>query len=212
MPPHEADPWGKNAEMKGTLYDFVTWAAERSVLGPIRRALLSPLRGTIVEIGAGTGANFKYYGSSAEVLALEPDAAMLRRAAYKLHGCRARITLIQHDDSYLDRLTEGNADAIVVSYVLCSVDDPLATLHRIRRALSPDGVLVVMEHVRSNGRLGNVQDRLTPAWSRIAGGCRLNRNTEGLLSQAGFDTSAIAVRTIPGVIVRDVIAGVAHKK
>jgi hypothetical protein len=30
------------------------------------------------------------------------------------------------------------------------------------------------------------QDRLTPLWRKLAGGCHLNRSIEGLIAQAGF--------------------------
>lgn len=191
------------------IYDPVMRMAERGKLGRIRKELLSGVHGDVVEIGAGTGADFSYYPAHARVLALEPDRFMLARAREKAAASCAHITLRQGGDEDLESLPQGGFDAAVCALVLCSVDDPLATLRRIRRVLRPGGKLVVMEHVRSSGLLGDVQDRLRPLWERIAAGCRLNRNTKSLIAQAGFDVSALRYEYMPGVIVRDVLVGYA---
>lgn len=191
------------------IYDPVMRMAERGKIGLIRKQLLSGLHGDIVEIGAGTGADFYYYATEARVLALEPDRFMLARARDKATASRGHITLQHGGDEMLETLPRGGFDAAVCALVLCSVDDPLVTLARIRRVLRPGGKLAVMEHVRSRGMLGAVQDRLRPLWERIAAGCQLNRDTKSLIALAGFDVSALRYEHIPGVIVRDVLVGVA---
>ena len=45
--------------VNGFLYDLLNSYAERRLIGPLREELLSSLEGTIVEVGAGTGANFR---------------------------------------------------------------------------------------------------------------------------------------------------------
>jgi ubiquinone/menaquinone biosynthesis C-methylase UbiE len=189
------------------LYDPIMRPAERRLFGRLRSELLAPLRGDVLEVGAGTGANFVHYTRNARVLALEPDAAMLARARKRASQCDARITLEYAGDERLDMLAAQSYDAAVLTFVLCTVEDPLRTLARIRRVLRPGGELAVIEHVRSHGALGEWQDRLRPLWERVAGGCQLNRNTAALLAQAGFSTSTLRTVRIPGLIVRDVIAG-----
>lgn len=41
-------------------------------------------------------------------------------------------------------------------------------------------------YVRAEGLLGRVLDATTPAWSRLAAGCRLNRRTSAAISAAAF--------------------------
>jgi hypothetical protein len=49
--------------------------------------------------------------------------------------------------------------------------------------------------------VARLQDRLTPRWSRIAGGCRLNRATLETALAAGFQAEKIRTR-FGGMVVR----------
>ena len=66
------------------IYDTMNRAEERGSMGRRRRDLLHDLAGDVLEIGAGTGANFEHYPESAHVIALEPDPFMLKRGREKL--------------------------------------------------------------------------------------------------------------------------------
>jgi hypothetical protein len=57
----------------------------------------------------------------------------------------------------------------------------------MRRVLKLEGRLLFAEHGRSpEPGVRNWQDRLTPAWKRIGGGCHLNRPIRELIERAGF--------------------------
>jgi ubiquinone/menaquinone biosynthesis C-methylase UbiE len=193
--------------MNGKLYDAVTFAAERYVLGGLRRALCAPLTGNVYDVGAGTGANFRYYNPAARVTAIEPDARMLARAVRRVRGSPAQIRLVYSDDSYLETLPAASADAVIFALVLCTVPDPGRALLRARRVLRSGGTLAVLEHVRSEGFLGALQDRLNPLWGRISDGCHLNRRTANLISAAGFDVRAVQPLHVRGGVIADLIAG-----
>ncbi len=87
---------------------------------------------------------------------------------------------------------DGSYDAVVASLVLCSVPDPSSALVTLRGALRPGGELRFYEHVRSDRRwIGRAEDLLDPLWSRMAGGCHLNRYTLGAISAAGFQVTDV---------------------
>ena len=182
--------------MNGMLYDLFNAGAERRVIGPLRYDLLANLQGEVVELGAGTGANFRYYSPAAHVLALEPDRSMMRRAETKIAQASAQIDLRVGDDLFLDTLPSNSADAVVLTLVLCTVEDPALTLRRVKRLLKPEGTIVVLEHVRSSGNVGRFQDFVAPLWRRIAGGCHLNRDTADTIAAAGFDAGALQTKSL----------------
>jgi SAM-dependent methyltransferase len=75
----------------------------------------------------------------------------------------------------------------VTTWTLCSIPDVAAALHEMRRVLKPSGELLFVEHGRSpDEQVRRWQDRLTPLWKRIAGGCHLNRPVGELMEAAGF--------------------------
>ena len=172
--------------MNGLLYDAVNAIAERRVRGAIRSALIPPLRGCVIEVGAGTGASFPYYDPSVHVLVIEPDRSMAKRAEMRAAQARADIDILDSTDLALDDLPVESADHVIAMLVLCSVNDPPGTLARIRSVLKPGGTYVFIEHVRGCGMIAHVQDVLTPAWKRLFGNCHLNRPIVPAFEQAGF--------------------------
>jgi ubiquinone/menaquinone biosynthesis C-methylase UbiE len=182
--------------VNGRLYDLGVALLERRILGKLRAQLLSPLHGTIVDVGAGTGANLPHFNADANVIALEPDRSMVRRLKAKLARTRAKIEIRAEDDSALEGIAERSVDAVLAMLVLCSVPDAAATLRRMKRVLKPTGTLIVLEHVRSPGTMGKVQDVIAPAWRAVADGCNLNRETKAAIAAAGFDVRNLRTERI----------------
>ena len=189
------------------LYDRVTAAAERRWLGEARRHLLSSLAGRVLEIGAGTGANFRYYPPHVQVTAIEPSPHFLRRARMKLGEAQATIELRQADAQALP-FGDDAFDAAVATLVFCTIPDPLRALAEVRRVTLAGAPLLLIEHVRARtaGRrlLQNVGN---PCQKILAGGCHLNRDTEATVRAAGFrveEVEELAVEwgLMPSILVR----------
>ena len=196
--------------MNGRVYDAITAIGERRFVGGIRAQLLPGLKGEIVEIGTGTGASSPYYDPSAHVLALEPDRSMLARARERAKSAPAWIVMLHGDDSMLDDMPAASTDYVVAALVFCSVEDPLRTLKRIHRILTPGGSLVTIEHERAGDGVARLQDLLTPFWRRVAGNCHLDRVLEPALSEAGFSQVELKNLQIP-IPMRRLLYGFAPK-
>jgi len=95
-------------------------------------------------------------------------------------------------------MDDGGADSIVVTYTLCSVPNTIETLKDMRRVLKPGGELIFCEHgAAPDEKVRKWQDRLNPIWSKMAGGCNLNRSIPTLLEQGGFKVRTLDSMYLP---------------
>jgi ubiquinone/menaquinone biosynthesis C-methylase UbiE len=84
-------------------------------------------------------------------------------------------------------LEDASIDTVVTTWTLCTIPDVAAALSEMCRVLKPDGRLLFVEHGRSPERsVRRWQDRLTPLWKCLGGGCHLNRAISQLIESAGF--------------------------
>lgn len=171
-----------------------------------RRRLVDGLSGTVVEVGAGSGATFEHYPPEVtRVVAVEPDRHLRehsRHRADRLVEASGSGTSIEVVDGVAEALPvgDGEADAVVFGLVLCTVSDVPAALAEARRVLAPGGQVRLLEHVRADGLPGRIADRIAPVWGRIGGGCRPNQDTEALIAASGFDVSGLRTRPFPPVL------------
>ncbi|MCL4370281.1 MAG: class I SAM-dependent methyltransferase [Chloroflexi bacterium] len=167
-------------------YDLVTRAGESGVLSRLRPLVAGEATGTVLEIGAGTGANFPYYQQAEKIVAAEPDPFMLRRAAKRARSLGLDVEFHQAVAEALP-FPDASFDTVVATLVFCTVAGPARALAEVRRVLKPGGTFRFIEHVRAKGATAGVQDLLTPVWEQFGAGCHLNRRTVGAIKAAGFE-------------------------
>jgi SAM-dependent methyltransferase len=156
-----------------------------------RRAAMSHATGRLLMVGLGPGTDLLFIPPAVtSIAAVEPVAAMRRMAAALTHRHGIDADIVDGIGESIP-FPDNSFDSVHVGLVLCSVDDVAATLAEIRRVLTPEGRLVVLEHVRGDGALGRFQDLISGPWSWLASGCRPNRRTVDAIAAAGFDTTTL---------------------
>jgi ubiquinone/menaquinone biosynthesis C-methylase UbiE len=193
------------------IYDPMARGSEKAGMRDMRHGLLAEAGGSVLEIGAGTGANLEHYGGEVESLVFtEPEPAMLRRLQKKAReqAPLAKILRAPAEDLPFE---DDSFDTVVSTLVLCGVEDQARSLREIRRVLRPGGRLLFLEHVRSDDpRLARLQDRISPL-NRFFFGCECNRPTLATIEATGFTISHVEHSAIPKApkFVRPMILGTA---
>jgi len=156
-------------------------------LVPYRQRVISAAEGRILEVGAGSGLNLPFYSEKADhVFALDPSPRLLARAQKERGRTRRPVELLEGSAEAIP-LQDRSVDTVVATWTLCTIPAVLGALGEMRRVLRPGGQLLFVEHGLSpDDSVRRWQDRLTPAWKRIGGGCHLNRGIAGLVEAAGF--------------------------
>jgi ubiquinone/menaquinone biosynthesis C-methylase UbiE len=153
-----------------------------------RSALIPMARGTVLEVGIGSGLNLPYYSPAVErVYGIDPSAELLAMAQEKAPRLAFPVQLVCQSAERLP-LSDASVDTIVTTWTLCSIPEPVSALREMNRVLKPGGALLFVEHGFSpDPGVSAWQQRLTPMWSKIAGGCHLDRRIDALIRSAGFD-------------------------
>jgi ubiquinone/menaquinone biosynthesis C-methylase UbiE len=194
-------------------YDRQLASTEKAGLADRRKALLAPVRGQVLEIGGGTGANLPYYGQDvASLTVTDPEPAMVRRLRAHARDAAPGAEVLR---APAEDLPFGDAtfDVAVSTLVLCGVSDQARALRQLLRVLRPGGQLLFIEHVRADDpKLARRQDRMN--WlSRMVAGCDCNRRTLPAIEEAGFTLTEVDHGTLPKApsFVSPLIAGTAFR-
>lgn len=194
-------------------YDRFMAGQERAGLADRRRELLSQAHGSVLEAGAGTGANLPYYPPTVrELVLVEPEEPMAKRLERRLGKTSVPARVVRAPAEAIP-LPDASFDVAVCTLVLCTVRDLGRALFELHRVLKPGGRLLFLEHVRAEDpALARWQDRLHPLWVRFGDGCHCNRATLEEIAAAGFAIDAVEHSRIPKApaIVRPMIIGSAR--
>jgi ubiquinone/menaquinone biosynthesis C-methylase UbiE len=156
--------------------------------------------GTVLEIGIGTGHNLPLYDSCAvqRVIGLDPSGESWELAAKRAAHLDFDVEFIGLPSERMP-LDDASVDTVLVTYSLCTIPDPVTALHGMARVLRPGGKLIFCEHGKApDASVRRWQDRIDPLWSRLLGGCHLNRDIPALLAAGGFAIAQMDTMYLPG--------------
>ena len=154
----------------------------------LREKVVPLAKGRVLEVGIGSGINLPLYNpKNVEfVWGLEPSKAMRKKAEQNLRKSPVEVKWLDLPGEKIP-LDHQSVDTVLLTYTLCTIPDWRAALKQMHRVLKPDGRLLFCEHGRSpDANIQKWQNRLTPIWKPLVGGCHLNRPVREYIEQCGF--------------------------
>jgi len=164
----------------------------------LRSETIPKARGEVLEVGIGSGRNLEYYSPAVQrVCGVDPSMELQKMARARQKNLKVEF-LGQPADQTLP-LDDATFDTAVITWSLCTIPKPLEALREVRRVLKPEGQLLFIEHGQSpEAKVAAWQDRLTPIFKPIGGGCHLNRRVGELIVQSGFEISDLRTFHVRG--------------
>ena len=170
------------------LSPFIDFACSTKPILRERRTVVPLAEGDVLEVGFGTGLNLPYYDPARvkTVWGLEPSEAMRERAEKRVRASRVPFRFLGLTGEQIPA-EDARFDTVVTTFTLCTILQVEQALEEMRRVLKPEGRLLFAEHgAAPDPEVRKWQDRLTPTWRRMMGGCHLNRDIPALLRSGGF--------------------------
>lgn len=185
---------------KHVLPRVLDWSCGAKPVQRQRQEIVPLAEGRVLEIGIGSGLNLPFYDPDKveRVIGLDPAEEMLRTARRRSRSLPFAVAYLAQGSESIP-LESNSVDSVLVTFTLCSIPDAVAALAAARRVLKPGGRLLFCEHGRApDEAVRRWQDRLTPLWRRIGGGCHLNRDIPALVEAAGFGIEHLDRLYLPG--------------
>ncbi len=166
-----------------------------------QREKIVPLaEGRVLEIGVGSGLNLPFYNPEKvrHLWGLDPSIEMWALAQKALPKLDFEMEFLEAPAEAIP-LDSDSVDTVMITYTLCTIPEVLPALEEMRRVLKADGRLLFCGHGMAPDRsVRKWQDRLNPLWTKLGGGCNLNRPIPELLEKGGFKIREMDAMYIPG--------------
>ena len=154
----------------------------------LRAAWVPHARGEVLEIGIGSGLNLPFYSSNVHrVYGVDPSVELQRMARKRAMAGPIEVEFLSQSAEEQLPFANASIDTVVITWTLCSIPNAPKALQQVKRVLKASGRVIFLEHGRApDPGIAVWQDRITPLWKHIGGGCHLNRKIDDLIMAAGF--------------------------
>jgi len=165
-----------------------------------QRDKIVPLaEGVVLDIGIGSGLNIPFYNKAKikQLYGLDPSKELLDIAKSVAKKENLEIEFLECGAESIP-LLDKSIDTVLITDTMCTIPDVALSNSEIIRVLKDDGKLLFCEHgLAPDKNIAKWQKRINPLWSKIAGGCNLNRDIPNLISSSGFKISNMEEMYLP---------------
>jgi ubiquinone/menaquinone biosynthesis C-methylase UbiE len=166
----------------------------------LRAESIPAARGEVLEVGIGSGLNLPFYSRTvSKIYGVDPSLELQQRARARMTAATPPVEFLAQSAEAPLPFSDQSMDTVVCTWSLCSILDPARALQQMKRVLKPEGIFIFIEHGRSpDPGVVSWQNRLNPLWSRVTGGCNLNRQSDAIIRAAGFQIESLKTHYLPG--------------
>lgn len=181
------------------IYDPLEWVMELR-FRRWRRPLWAQVEpGRVLELGVGTGKNIPYYPEGTDVVAIDISDEMLAKARERAASVGSDVTLERADAQALP-YPDDSFDAVVGTFVFCSIPSPELALAEAERVLRPGGQLLLLEHVLSKKPILRTLMRWFDPIPYWIWGAHIDRDTVATVERVGFADVRTQPRSLDFVV------------
>ena len=184
---------------KYILPKFLNCACGTKPINYQRNKIVPLAKGIVLDIGIGSGLNIPFYNKSniGHLYGLDPSEELLKIAKPLAKKNNLEIEFLQCGAEAIP-LPDQSIDTVLITYTMCTIPDIKLSNSEIMRVLKPKGQLLFCEHgLAPDKNIAKWQRRINPIWSKIAGGCNLNRDIPKLITSSGFKISNMEEMYLP---------------
>lgn len=234
------------SRIKNTLYAFILDRLAKSLsrsryFNNIKEEVFLPITNNksndifrIVEIGAGSGSNFKFYPDNVKITCIEPNDSF---DSYLLKNCperlKSKVEFVVASAEDMSKIKSSSVDAVVCTLVFCSIYNQQKAINEVKRILKTVKYFLIFllfshilfiqkgclfyfyEHVKSSKFFEKIFQIIFkhPWWFLCE--CRTNSDTKTFIQRAGFSSTNIKDCRLPVpylmFFLKPAIAGTATK-
>ena len=108
-------------------------AMRQQQLEKYRREVVGKAKGRVLEIGVGSGLNFRFYGQDVEaVVGIDPSPRLIAMARRRASAAGVGAEFLEGSAIAIP-LADNSVDSVVMTWTLCTIPNPLAALREMRR-------------------------------------------------------------------------------
>ena len=186
---------------KYILPKFLNCACGSKPINYQRDKIVPLAKGVVLDIGIGSGLNIPFYNKSNIdcLYGLDPSEELLKIAKSVAKKNELKVEFLECGAEAIP-LPDQSIDTVLVTYTMCTIPDIKLSNSEIMRVLKPEGRLLFCEHgLAPDKNIAKWQNRINPIWSKIAGGCNLNRDIPKLITSSGFKISNMEEMYLPSI-------------
>lgn len=160
----------------------------------VRQRVCAGLHGEVAEVGFGSGLNLSYLPAEVtQLYAVEPSRVSVRLAGDRIAGAAVPVRVVGLDGQRLP-LEDESVDAVLCTWSLCTIPDPVAAVREFRRVLRAGGQLHFVEHgLAPDKDVQRWQHRFDGLQQRVAGGCHLDRDIPAIFRAGGMEPTRLDI-------------------